>query len=90
MERLWRFLLPGILFFSLNITAQQPGDTEPIASNRTWKGKRELRRQEKRKQNEKKHMEKLQRKAAKKSREVTKKRMLHRKMRRIKKHTKEE
>ncbi len=35
------------LFFCLNVSAQQPGDSKPLASNSSFKGKRELMREKK-------------------------------------------
>ncbi len=33
------------LFFSVAGRAQQPGDSKPLASNNSWKGKKELRKE---------------------------------------------
>ncbi|MCE3226960.1 MAG: hypothetical protein K0S32_1511 [Bacteroidetes bacterium] len=62
-----KYLLLFCLMFGLKATAQQPGDSKPLASNNSMSGRKELKREKKVQKYSKRNAKEQERKAWKKS-----------------------
>jgi hypothetical protein len=67
MKLMIKYLLFFCLLFGLKVTAQQPGDSRPLASNGTMGGRKELKREKKVQKHSKRNAKEQERKAWKKS-----------------------
>jgi hypothetical protein len=67
MKNLFKYLLVFSFLFSLNCVAQEPGDSKPLASKSTMKGRKELRKERKVKKHSDGNAKKQERSAIKRS-----------------------
>lgn len=67
MKSLIKYLIMFCVFFSVNAVAQQPGDSKPMASNSSVKGRHELNKEKKVKKRSMSNAKSQERAAFKKS-----------------------